>query len=84
MEITLENLRKYVKQYGVVSILDSTGQAQKLQDGTPDVWELAERADRFRCDGRWHDRSAMEKILDRLKPANAAQISHADVEHMEE
>jgi len=47
MEITLETLHKFARQYaqGPISIVDSTGTARKLQDGQADVWELAQKAD---------------------------------------
>jgi hypothetical protein len=84
MEITLENLHKFVAQYGEVSIADSTGQTHKLKDGTPDVWDLAVKADRFRFGGRWLNRTEMEKHLDRIKPGgDVFQIDLADLDHME-
>ena len=43
MEITFETLRKFVHDYGAISIVDSTGEVRKLSDGTPDVWKLALR-----------------------------------------
>jgi len=83
MEINLENLRKFVAHYGEVSIVDSTGTGRKLKDGTPDVWDLALKADRFRLEGRWLNRAEMEKQLDRMKPANVSQVGLAGLEHME-
>jgi hypothetical protein len=82
MEITLENLHKFVAHYGEVSIVDSTGMTRKLKDGTPDVWELAAKADKFRFEGRWLSRAEMGKQLDRMKPANVSQVSLAGLEHM--
>jgi len=75
MEVTLENLRKFALHSGELRIVDSTGATRKLENGTPDIWELAERADRFWCEGTWHDRAQMERILDRMLPANPQQIA---------
>ena len=83
MEVTLENLRKFVRHYGDLTILDSTGTSHKLKDGTPDVWEVAEKADTFWCEGRKYTRAQMETLLDRMQPANASQIGLTDLEHME-
>ena len=82
MEITLENLHKFVAHYGDVSILDSAGKTRKLKDGTPDVWELAAKGDKFRFEGRWLTRAEMGKQLDRMKPAHVSQVSLAAMEHM--
>ncbi|PYX40182.1 MAG: hypothetical protein DMG83_27120 [Acidobacteria bacterium] len=83
MEITLENLRKFGLHYGELRIVDSRGTNRKLEDGTPDIWELAEKADRFWSEGRWYDRAEMERLLDRMEPANVSQIPLAELEHME-
>jgi hypothetical protein len=83
MDITLVTLRKFALHYGPVSILDSTGATRKLEDGNPDIWELAERADKFWVEGRWHTRAEMEKLLDRMEPANVSQVSLAELEHTE-
>jgi hypothetical protein len=83
MEITLENLRKFVGHYGAVKVVDSTGATRTLKDGAPDVWELATKADTFFCEGRWHNREEMEHLLDRMAPANVSQIGIGLLEHME-
>jgi hypothetical protein len=82
MEITLENLNKFVSRYGVrVEILDSTGKTRQIRPGEPDIFELIEKADKFRLEGRWHSKAEFSKILnDRLKPANAMQIPLPDQE----
>lgn len=66
-----------------MSVEDSTGITRTLKDGTPDVWDLAAKADRFKLEGRWLSRVEMEKQLDQMKPANVSQISLVDSEHMD-
>lgn len=76
MEITLENLNKFVLHHGAeVTVVDSTGTTRKIRAGEPDIWELIEKADKFRFEGRWHRRAEFAKLMnDRLKPANAMQV----------
>ena len=76
MEITLERVNKLVRNYGPVSIYDSTGKVQTLKDGNPDSWALIEKADRFRFAGQWHTRVEFEKLLDRYedRPGNVTQV----------
>ncbi len=75
MEITLDTLRNFVRDYGPVSIVDSTGTAQKLGDGTPKVWELALKADRFHFAGTWYGRTDFEKLMDTFttRPGNVTR-----------
>jgi len=77
VKITLETLRKFVREYGAVSIVDSSGEVRKLSDGTPDVWELALRADVFHFAGSQYSRATFAKVMDRMttKPGNVSQIS---------
>jgi hypothetical protein len=69
MEITLETLRRFVREHGSVQIEDGAGQTRKLRNGEPDVWELAEKANRFQFEGEWHGRDAFAKLMDeRMNP----------------
>ncbi len=77
MEITLESLRKFVRQYaqGPVSIVDSTGATRRLADGEPDVWELAEKADQFLYTGNQYTRAQFAQLMeDAMRPGNVMQI----------
>jgi hypothetical protein len=76
MEINLENLRKFVASHGAqVEIVDSTGKTRKIRPDEPDIWELVEKADKFRVEGKWYSRADFAKLMEnRLKPANAMQI----------
>ena len=77
MEITFENLRGFARDYGAVSIMDSTGKVRRLFDGEPDVWELIRKADRFHYAGAWYSREDFEQLMDTMttKPGNISQIS---------
>jgi hypothetical protein len=77
MQITMENVCKLVRDFGRVDIVDSTGKTQRLRDGSPDVWALIEKAERFRFAGSTYDRAGFEKVLDRHigRPGNVAQIN---------
>jgi hypothetical protein len=72
MEITLETLHKFARQYaqGPISIVDSTGTTRKLQDGQPDVWELAQKADQFWYAGALYRRADFARLMeDAMRPA---------------
>jgi hypothetical protein len=77
MDISLENLRRFVRDYGVVNVIDSTGKVRKLSDGEPDIWELIQIADRFHFAGAWYSRAEFENLMDTImaKPGNVSQIS---------
>lgn len=85
MEITLEALSRFVREHGSVSVLDTMGQTRRLQDGEPDIWELAEKAGKFRFEGRWHERAEFEKLMDERmnqKPANVFALPLEAIEHL--
>jgi hypothetical protein len=73
----LEQLRKLINQHGSnVEIANSAGGRRQVGDAAPETWELAKDADRFRLEGRWHERTAFETLVaKRLKPGNAIQIA---------
>jgi len=78
VENFLENLRKFVRDNGAVSIVDSTDRVRKLSDGAPDdLWELALKADTFHYAGTRYSRADFEKFMDTMttKPGNVSQIS---------
>ena len=77
MKITMENVRKLVRDFGAVDIVDSTGKTQPLKDGSPDVWALVEKAETFRFAGSSYDRAGFEKVLERHigRPGNVVQVN---------
>lgn len=77
MEITMENVRKLVRDHGQVSIVDSAGKVQLLRNESADVWAMVEQADTFLFAGSRYSRGEFERVLDRMiaTPGHAAQIS---------
>ena len=64
-----------MREHGDVEIRDNKGQTHRLKSGEVDVWDLAEKADRFRWNGRWYDRHTFEQIVDdHLASATVAKI----------
>lgn len=65
MEITVKSLGKLVTHCGAaISIVDSKGETRTLSNGDPDIWDLAEKADKFFFEGRWHSRAEIEALMD--------------------
>ena len=58
-----EQLRRFVQQYGAVSLVDSKGETRILPSGDPDVAELVANADRFLWDGLLRSRPEMESLV---------------------
>jgi hypothetical protein len=82
MEITLETLHKFARQFaqGPINIVDSTGTTRKLEDGRPDVWELALKADQFWYAGTSYPRANFAQLMeDAMRPANPVQIGLPDL-----
>jgi len=82
MEINFDTLHKFARQRarGPITIVDSTGTTRKLEDGKPDVWELAEKANQFWYMGTQYSRGAFAKLIeDEMKPANLFQVSLAEL-----
>ena len=84
MKITYETLLKFVQEHGRVEIADHPN-ALRLKGGKLVGWDLAEKAERFRFEGRWYARAEFEKLVgERLnpKPSNARAIPVSDIEHI--
>lgn len=65
MEITVKSLGRLVTHCGSpISVVDSQGKTQIFSNGDPDIWELAEKADRFHYEGRWYSRTEIERLMD--------------------
>jgi hypothetical protein len=77
----LDNLRRFARDYGAVSIMDSTGKVRKLFHEEPDIWDLIQKADAFHHAGAWYRRVDFEKMLDTMKkkPGNVSQIRITEV-----
>ena len=67
MEISVENLRNFVRNHGSVSIVDSAGETRKLKDGSPDVWELVDKADEFHFDGKKYRRNEFAQVMEKRR-----------------
>lgn len=71
----LEKLRKFTQYGAIVGVKDSMGTPRQIRDAEPDTWELAESAEEFRVEGKWHKRADFEKLMDkRMQPSNVSQI----------
>ena len=69
MEITLETLRRFGQEQGSVYIEDSAGITRKLRNGDADVWDLAEKANRFQYNEKWYNRADFAALMEkRLNP----------------
>ena len=70
-----EAWRKFIIQHGaIVHVIDGAGQRRRLGK-SPDSWEIAVRAEWFRCEGKWLRRPEFDKlVLKRLAPGHAMQI----------
>jgi hypothetical protein len=73
----LEKLREFVARQGaIVQVNDLTDTPRQIRETGSDTWELAESAEEFRVEGKWHRRADFEKLMDkRMKPGNARQIA---------
>jgi hypothetical protein len=76
MTITMENVRRLVRDFGPVDIVDSSGETQPLKDGSADIWALIEKAETFVFAHSRYSRAGFERLLDRMiaKPGHAEQI----------
>ena len=69
MEISVGNLRSFVRNHGSVSIVDSDGKSKKLKDGSPELWELVDNADEFRFEGKKYGRREFSQLMEkRMNP----------------
>lgn len=64
MEATYENLSKFVRKYGSITILDTRKRARKLPSGEADVYDIIDKADRFVCDDKWFSREEFESFME--------------------
>jgi hypothetical protein len=76
MEITLETLRKFVRDNGTVSVLDSASKTKKLLSGSANSWEIALKADKFYYAGARYSRADFQKLMDTMttRPGDVTQI----------
>ena len=75
MEINLETLHHFVRHaQEPVTIVDSSHTTRTLQNGGPDVWELAEKADQFWYGHTPYNRAQFAQLMeDTLRPGNVTQ-----------
>jgi hypothetical protein len=87
MKITYETLLKFAQQQSSpVGIADNPN-ALHIQNGELVGWDLAEKAERFRFEGRWRGRAEFERLINERmnpKPSNAMFIPMGDIEHIKE
>lgn len=62
MAFTYDDLVKFVTDNGDVSLVDTTGKAWTFS-GEPDLFQLIEKADRFKVQGRWVNRQTFEQLV---------------------
>ena len=76
----MESVRRLVRDFGSVDIVDTTRKTQPLKDGSADLWALIEKAETFRFAGSRYNRAEFEKLLGRMiaKPGQAEQINLPD------
>jgi hypothetical protein len=63
VELTYETVSSFARRHGSVTILDTAGKARDLPSGDKDVFDLVERADRFRFEGIWYNRAEFEALM---------------------
>ncbi len=77
----VETFRKFFHNHaqGPLSVRDNNGAVQRLRHRDPNVWQLAQKAVEFRCEERWHSRTAFASLMHkRMQPGNAFQIQIED------
>ena len=64
MEITYENVMRFARDNGEVTVNDSRGKSRLLQNGEQDNFDLIEKADAFMFKEKWYNRADFQKVLD--------------------
>jgi hypothetical protein len=64
MEITYENVMRFARDNGDVTVNDSRGKSRLLQNGEWDSFDLLEKADAFLFKEKWYNRIDFQKVLD--------------------
>jgi hypothetical protein len=62
-DITLELVSAFVRKHGDVEFVDSNGTTRRLPSGSPDAFDLALKADRFKYGNRWYTRSDFSDLV---------------------
>ena len=64
----------------VLHIRTSADEVLPLRREDPKVWELAQSAIEFRCEGKWHSRAEFVNLMKkRTQPGNIYQIPLLDI-----
>jgi len=64
MPIDYRKLSAFVRKHGSVVILARRGRTRRLKSGDFDVFDLIEKADKFRFEGKMYTRAEFENLLD--------------------
>lgn len=64
IEITYENVMRFARDNGDVTVNDSRGKSRLLQNGERDSFDLVEKTDAFLFKEKWYNRADFHKVLD--------------------
>lgn len=63
MAINYESLREFARENGDIKLYAPEGEVTILKDGTPDLFNIIERATTFVLKGQEYTRSQFDKLL---------------------
>jgi len=68
MKMTYESLRKFARENGDIKLFaPNKGEIIILKDGTPDLFDVIEKATTFIFHGKEYNRADFEKVLEKSK-----------------
>ena len=73
-----EMFRRFCLNYAqeMLRIRTSAAEVLPLKREDPDVWELAQSAMEFRCEGKWHSRAEFVNLMKkRMQPGQIFQVA---------